>query len=166
LLTSFERLTAEITSGAVTRLPLIDEQLRNRTRLQFTRNGPFAGGDILVAFAGEDQIWAEWIVDVLRRAGVAAHERPLARQDGSAAEVRGAKLLTVVSASYLSEHRGEPGLGEVPDLLVSRVSGLGGASLAGQRAGNGFPERAVTCADGVYSGLGERVAERGVHIGG
>jgi hypothetical protein len=49
---------------------------------------------------------------------------------------------------------------------ATRVSGLSGASLAGQRAGNGFLGRAVTCADGVYSGLGERVAECGVHVGG
>ena len=51
-------------------------------------------------------------------------------------------------------------------LVLTRLSELGGMGLAGQRAGGGFPGSAVTWADGVYSGLGERIAERGVHAGG
>jgi tetratricopeptide (TPR) repeat protein/Mrp family chromosome partitioning ATPase len=37
LLSSFERITAKITDGAVTRLPAMDENLRNRAKLLFVR---------------------------------------------------------------------------------------------------------------------------------
>src|SRR6266571_2574098 len=49
---------------------------------------------------------------------------------------------------------------------MTRVSELGGFGLAGQRAAGDLRGLAATLADGVYSGFGERVAERGVHVGG
>jgi MinD-like ATPase involved in chromosome partitioning or flagellar assembly/tetratricopeptide (TPR) repeat protein len=119
LLSAFERLTAQITDGAVTSLPPVDEQLRNRTKLQFARRAPLVGETINVEFSPEDQVWGEWIAEVLRAAEVAVSERFI---DGSTlpdqAELSSARTLTVVSAAYLARHRAQLAPRTLPDLAV------------------------------------------------
>ena len=65
-------------------------------------------------------------------------------------------------AAWVKDHYGRAG----GEQHIPRVSQLGDMGLAGQRAAGGFRGQAAAWDDGVYSGLGECVAERGVHVGG
>jgi tetratricopeptide (TPR) repeat protein len=117
LLAAFERLTARITDGAVTSLPLMDEQIRLRTADMFTRRGPVAGELIVVESLAEDQAWAEWIAAVLRDAGLevrhqaldsadpglAADEDPVGEAEASLPKY--SRSLVLVSAAYVSRRR-------------------------------------------------------------
>jgi tetratricopeptide (TPR) repeat protein len=108
MLSSFERLAGYITDGAVTKLPPMDEDLRNRTRQLFVRRPPQEANQITVEFLPEDQIWAEWIGAVLSDGGFAVNEQRIirlaARDPGDLAPPR---TLTVVSASYVARRRGQ-----------------------------------------------------------
>lgn len=117
LLASFERLTSYITDGAVTRLPQFDEQMRNRTKQLFTRKPPVADEIVTVFFAPEDEIWGEWIANVLTRAGVLAHER---RLDGTRdpQEQRVGRALAVMSSAYIARFQHQTEAQHRPDILV------------------------------------------------
>jgi MinD-like ATPase involved in chromosome partitioning or flagellar assembly len=119
LLSSFERLAAQITGGEVTRLAPMDEQLRTHTRALFARKPPPEGDQIVVEFGPEDQVWGEWVTDVVRGAGVVAHERWL---DDSSARVKTdsapGRRLAVVSPSYIARYRAQSGRLIQPDLAV------------------------------------------------
>jgi MinD-like ATPase involved in chromosome partitioning or flagellar assembly/tetratricopeptide (TPR) repeat protein len=118
LLSSFERIAARITNGAVTGLPPMDEHLRSRTKQLFTRRPPRERDQVIVEFAPQDQLWGEWIAGVLQAAGIMVHER---RLDEPAAEngdvLTSARTLTVVSAAYVARHRVQP-RHQAPDVAV------------------------------------------------
>jgi hypothetical protein len=113
LLASFERLTHEITEGAVSALPAMPEPLRNRTKLQFVRKLRLATSRIIVEFWPEDQAWVEWIADVLLASGVEVQERDLAvvTMEG---EPDSGSALSVVSTTFVERSkeykRGRPKL--------------------------------------------------------
>jgi tetratricopeptide (TPR) repeat protein len=69
LLSAYERLTAYITDGAITRLPDMDESLRLREVARFTRKPPEQEA-VVLRYAPTDLVWAEWIESVLASAGV------------------------------------------------------------------------------------------------
>ncbi|MDX3840580.1 FxSxx-COOH system tetratricopeptide repeat protein [Streptomyces europaeiscabiei] len=70
LLSAFERLTAEISDGEVTHLPPIPERVRSRCLEAFVRQAPQANRpDILIVYAAENRLWAEWAEATFRRAG-------------------------------------------------------------------------------------------------
>jgi tetratricopeptide (TPR) repeat protein len=118
LLSSFERITAQITDGLITALPPMDEKLRNRTKLLFTRTAPLAGDQMTVEFSPEDQAWGEWIAGVLRAAGVSITERRLG-EPGTGEGPRGAgRTLTVVSLAYIARYSAGRLPEAAPDLLV------------------------------------------------
>jgi tetratricopeptide (TPR) repeat protein/Mrp family chromosome partitioning ATPase len=109
LLTAFERLAAQITDGAVTRLPLLDEHVRNRTKLQFARKPAMVTGQVTVEFRSGDEVWSEWIADVLRGVGVTVRERRLLESGAHEARDPGpTQTLTVVSSRYVDWHRSQP----------------------------------------------------------
>jgi MinD-like ATPase involved in chromosome partitioning or flagellar assembly/tetratricopeptide (TPR) repeat protein len=107
LLASFERLAAQITMGAVTGLPPMDEQLRERTMAKFARGVPLSGEQIVVESLAEDQVWAEWIAAVLRDAGIEVRLQRLGADGGTLKAdpvprpLRYSRTLIVVSAAYL-----------------------------------------------------------------
>ena len=111
LLASFERLTAQITEHTVTALPPMDEQLRERTKQQFTRSVPRPGELIVIEYLAEDQVWAEWIAAVLQDAGIEARLRRLdAEGTGETAGLEArtsqpSRSLIVVSAAYITHSR-------------------------------------------------------------
>ena len=71
LLAAFERLTDEISKGAVTTLPPLREEVRNDfLRTRFTRRKPEAPAEILLSYISEDRPWAEWITTVLQNSGL------------------------------------------------------------------------------------------------
>jgi tetratricopeptide (TPR) repeat protein len=90
LLSSFERLTAVISDGEVIALPPIPEPVRLRCRDAFLRRRPTAGTPaVVVAYAAENRMWADWAESLLRRVGcqVALHDistGPLERTDPAA----------------------------------------------------------------------------------
>jgi tetratricopeptide (TPR) repeat protein/cellulose biosynthesis protein BcsQ len=119
LLAAFERLTAQITEGAVTRLPAMDEQVRIRTKLQFARKPPVVNDQITIEFRPEDEVWCDWIASVLRTAGVTVVERRLPESGAQAGqEPRSAQTLTVVSARFVDWYRARSSPGVKPELAV------------------------------------------------
>ncbi|WP_405879594.1 FxSxx-COOH system tetratricopeptide repeat protein [Streptomyces sp. NBC_01136] len=89
LLSAFERLTAVISDGAVTSLPPVPEQVRLRCRDAFLRRRPMAtAADVLIAYAPENRMWADWVAALLGRVGcqVTSHDistGPVERPDSA-----------------------------------------------------------------------------------
>lgn len=85
LLSAFERLTAVLSDSEVTHLPPMPEEVRLRCLDAFTRKPPPTHSvAVLVVYAAENRMWAEWAEAVLKRSGcrVALHDvttRPLER---------------------------------------------------------------------------------------
>ena len=69
LLAAFERITAAVTSGKVTAMRPIPEEMRLQYKELFARRAPAALTQVYVSYAPEDRIWADWIQAVLTRAG-------------------------------------------------------------------------------------------------
>jgi len=70
LLAYYERITAQITDGAVTTLPPREELLRLRTRLLFSRTQSSNPLRVILDFSPADQLWARWIAAVLASAEI------------------------------------------------------------------------------------------------
>ncbi|WP_409000446.1 FxSxx-COOH system tetratricopeptide repeat protein [Streptomyces europaeiscabiei] len=102
LLSAFERLTAEISAGEVTHMPPIPEQARLRCLEVFTRRPPLVTQpEVLIVYAAENRLWAEWSESVCRRAGcnVTLHDvssHPLVRPTA------GARPVVLLSSAFLS----------------------------------------------------------------
>jgi MinD-like ATPase involved in chromosome partitioning or flagellar assembly len=123
MLSSFERITAHITNGKVTKLPQMDEDLRIRTRQLFVRMPPAEMNRITVEFLPEDQVWAEWISTVLTDSGFTVTEHRLERPvTADGAELAPPRTITVVSAAYAAQRRsqmyGQPDPAPRPGLAV------------------------------------------------
>lgn len=76
VLGSFERLTGEITTGAVTRLSAIPEDVRLRHLQEFQRRRPARPADVFLSFVPDDRPWADWLRKVLTDAGCRIVTRP------------------------------------------------------------------------------------------
>jgi cellulose biosynthesis protein BcsQ len=70
LLTAFERLTAALTDGEVAQMAPLDERIRRRLLTQFERPRRSAISEVLISYASEDRMWAEWIATELGQAGL------------------------------------------------------------------------------------------------
>ena len=125
LLTSFERIAALVSDGRVTRLPPMDESVRNRTKQLFVRQAPLEGDQFIVEFDPEDQAWGEWIAWVLHhRVGVKVSQRRL--EDASATLAVGpgqedltkTRIVTVISAAYMSRFADQSAAPREHDLTV------------------------------------------------
>ncbi|MFF8530928.1 FxSxx-COOH system tetratricopeptide repeat protein [Streptomyces sp. NPDC015532] len=89
LLSAFERLTAVVSDGEVTALPPVPEPVRLRCRDAFMRRRPSYGFEVVIAYAPENRVWADWITSLLTRSGcrVTAHDiadGPVAHRDPKA----------------------------------------------------------------------------------
>jgi cellulose biosynthesis protein BcsQ/tetratricopeptide (TPR) repeat protein len=123
LLSSFERIAAKITDGAVTNLPRMDEQLRESFLQKFARRPPRTVDDIIIELGAEDQMWAEWISGFLRAAGITAHEQYI-NEDGSRESNNPAsRTLTIISATYRERHRTQPQSPNSGDLALYVTAG-------------------------------------------
>jgi MinD-like ATPase involved in chromosome partitioning or flagellar assembly/tetratricopeptide (TPR) repeat protein len=155
LLSSYERLSARITNGAVSALPPKEEWLRLRTRLLFSRtqSRPFVA---VLDYSPQDQLWAEWIAAVLASAEITVRwvsELP-ADHDDSDAETQ---IIAVVSESSITRMQDSPPAIQ-PDIFVSvtearlpaEFSDMPLISLAGLSEGQAV-ERLVTGLKGRYS---------------
>ncbi|HEX8344460.1 MAG TPA: FxSxx-COOH system tetratricopeptide repeat protein, partial [Actinoplanes sp.] len=70
LLASYERLTAFLTDGAVTRMPPMEESIRLRGLARFERRLMATEDEVVLRYSPKDQVWAEWIEQLLRHTGV------------------------------------------------------------------------------------------------
>nr|WP_082015334.1 FxSxx-COOH system tetratricopeptide repeat protein [Streptacidiphilus jiangxiensis] len=77
LLAACERLVGQLTENSVSALPPMEEDIRLHYRDRFTRPHPTAREDVLLSYASEDRMWAEWIEWVLTRAGLRVVPREL-----------------------------------------------------------------------------------------
>jgi tetratricopeptide (TPR) repeat protein len=113
MLSSYERITGHITDGAVTKLPPIDEDLRNITRARFERKPPLETRRIIIESLPEDQVWTEWISAVLGAGGFVVQERRPGENGLEATnEADSPRIVTVVSDAYIAWQR--TGGGEMP----------------------------------------------------
>jgi len=97
LLSAFERLTSVLTDGAITSLPTIPEPVRQRCRDAFIRRRPSATtAEIIIVYAAENRMWADWVESLLKRAGcnVTLHELSASPVDRSGPATRTLVLLS------------------------------------------------------------------------
>ena len=137
LLAAFEQLTAYITNDAITKLPPMEEQVRSRVSLQFIRKPPQVSDRVIVEFLPEDEVWGEWIADILRSVdiGVGVEVRPLPSGDLPADETAGrAQTLTVVSARFVDWYRARPEPKAAPQLPIYVTSTRAISEFSGGRA--------------------------------
>jgi MinD-like ATPase involved in chromosome partitioning or flagellar assembly len=103
LLSSFERIAGQVTEGAVTALPPMDESVRLRNGILFARSRPPSrASDVMIDFSPADQVWAEWIESVLAGAGIKVHnkwadESPVTAANGEQAP----HVVAVVTQAYI-----------------------------------------------------------------
>ncbi|WP_067171615.1 FxSxx-COOH system tetratricopeptide repeat protein [Microtetraspora niveoalba] len=132
MLSAYERLTAAITGGRVTSYPALEESVRTRWLDAFTRRQPAEHTDILVSYAPEDRMWADWIGAVLRRAGCRVTPQAIdGPQSLDGGEGRG-QALVILSTAYVRSAHGRE--------TWERLS-------APDMAGNGRPLIAARIAD-------------------
>jgi tetratricopeptide (TPR) repeat protein/CO dehydrogenase nickel-insertion accessory protein CooC1 len=120
LLSSFERLAAQLTGGSVTSLPVLEEDLRVRVRQRFVRRPVIEGNEIQIRYYPEDQSWAEWLTALFGESGFTVREFRLGDSvteevaesasglSGNDQESGATPMLSVISAAYLARH-GKPG---------------------------------------------------------
>jgi hypothetical protein len=80
LLSAYERLARYVTGGEVTKLPAIEDAMRERIRDQFERKATKLEREIRLDHVAEDQLWADWIGHVLTSAGVTVADAATARR--------------------------------------------------------------------------------------
>jgi tetratricopeptide (TPR) repeat protein len=135
MLSCFERLTEAITGEYLT-MPAMPEDLRLHYKEAFTRRAPTVAMDVVVSYAPEDRMWADWIEAVLQRAGFrvirrsAGTEEPFTMRDaGRRRTIQ--RVVVVLSAAYMTSARAkefwrevsapDPG-GNLSSLVPLRVS--------------------------------------------
>ncbi|MFI9833421.1 FxSxx-COOH system tetratricopeptide repeat protein [Streptomyces sp. NPDC051913] len=69
LLAAFERLAGVISDQTVTRLPRMPGDVRDGVRRKFSRARIPLPAELRLSYAAEDRLWADWITDLLTRAG-------------------------------------------------------------------------------------------------
>jgi cellulose biosynthesis protein BcsQ/tetratricopeptide (TPR) repeat protein len=107
LLAAFERITTAVTSGEVTAMRPIPEEMRLQYKELFARRSPAALTQVYLSYAPEDRMWADWIEAVLARAGFRVTPRStvskvtvdLETEESFAASPR---VIAVLSSAYTS----------------------------------------------------------------
>ncbi|GAA0497956.1 hypothetical protein Ade02nite_53540 [Paractinoplanes deccanensis] len=98
MLAAYETLTSYITEGEITRLPAMDEPLRERTAARFVRPMLLPESAVALRYAPDDRLWAEWVAKVLEAAGITVG------LDG-AEPAPGARPMTLISSSNVADER-------------------------------------------------------------
>ena len=118
LLSAYELIASYVTEGAVTSLPPMEESVRLREKTRYERRLPqLAEEQIVLRYAPQDQVWAEWIEHLLVSAGVRVRD---ARDDQGTDEAGKARFrtLAIVSRAYTTAAGDDPSMtltgGEAP----------------------------------------------------
>ncbi len=106
LLASFERITGAVTSGSVTAMQPIADELRLQYKEAFARRPPAALTQVYLSYAPDDRMWADWIEAVLTRTGFRVMPRstvsPLSVELEAEESFEGSpRVIAVLSASYM-----------------------------------------------------------------
>jgi cellulose biosynthesis protein BcsQ/tetratricopeptide (TPR) repeat protein len=108
LLAAYERLTSVITNGAVTGMPALPDGVRLAYREEVTRRPLAPTSDVLLSYAPEDRMWADWIEAVLNRAGYRVVPQstlatPAAGREPRDTQLRpGSRTVSVLSWPYMT----------------------------------------------------------------
>jgi tetratricopeptide repeat protein/NB-ARC domain-containing protein/AAA domain-containing protein len=153
LLAAYERLTGELTEGAVTTLPAIPDEKRMAILEELTRRQNPVAGELTVTYIAEDRMWAEWVAGLLAQAGFQTRIHRLGgRTDAQLAGDADARAVMVMSAEASRSNHATTAaraLAEVGRLLAFAV-------ISEVR-----PDRTLAAAPLVnLIGLGEREATR------
>ena len=134
LLAAYETLTGYITNGRVTRLPQMDETLRNQTIARFNRKPAIADETIVLRYAAEDHAWAEWVLGVLGAAGARVVDPAVPAAESESA----ARDLLLLSGSFTDRSHGPSAIALYLDdtELLPEIPVENAISLAGVDAGD------------------------------
>lgn len=99
LLEAYERLTEHITRGEVSALPPLDDGVRAALVSQFERKASKVEDAVVLRYAPEDEVWAEWIDHVLTLAGV----RVYGPSNVEATQPVNASTLTIISPANAAD---------------------------------------------------------------
>ena len=107
LLAAFERITSAVTSGDVTAMRPIPEELRLQWQEAFARRPPAALTQVYLSYAPEDRMWADWIEAVLTRAGFRVMPRSTVSSLGADMEAEESfagspRVIAVLSSAYMN----------------------------------------------------------------
>jgi CO dehydrogenase nickel-insertion accessory protein CooC1 len=106
LLASFERITAAVTSGEVTAMQPIPEEMRLQYKEVFARRPPAALTQVYLSYAPEDRMWADWIEAVMTRAGFRITPRSTVSlstdQEAEESFAASPRVITVLSSTYMN----------------------------------------------------------------
>ncbi|WP_422771805.1 FxSxx-COOH system tetratricopeptide repeat protein [Plantactinospora sp. WMMC1484] len=163
LLAAYERLATVLGGAHVRPLAPLDESVRRHWLTRFERTRPRAMTRVLISYAAEDRVWAEWVAGVMAEVGLPTVLRETADpdRDGVAEPepAADADLVTVLlSASYRPPRRfaewlrrltatAEPGRpsvltlsldGTPPPEELERLGVLDVAGMAAETARNGL----------------------------
>ncbi|MFD0665983.1 FxSxx-COOH system tetratricopeptide repeat protein [Thermocatellispora tengchongensis] len=129
MLAAFERLTAAITGGVVSAFPPLEDAVRTRWLDMFTRRQPARQPDVLISYAPEDRMWADWVAALLEQAGFrvtvhALHEPDIA---DDVEHARFTATIAILSAAYARAFHSwasvqEPAADGPSDMIVLRVT--------------------------------------------
>jgi cellulose biosynthesis protein BcsQ/tetratricopeptide (TPR) repeat protein len=111
LLAAFERITAAVTSGEVTAMRPIPDEMRLQYKELFARRPPATLTQVYLSYAPEDRMWADWIGAVLTRAGFQVTPRSVVSKvtaDLEADESLAAspRVIAVLSTAYMNSPEG------------------------------------------------------------
>ncbi|MEW9529443.1 FxSxx-COOH system tetratricopeptide repeat protein [Microbispora sp. NPDC049125] len=101
LLAAYERLSEAVTEGQVTGFPPMEESVRSRWLDAFTRRQPTQPADVVVSYAPEDRMWADWIGAVLERAGFRVTPLALGAPSPATGGEEPGRSIAVLSAAYV-----------------------------------------------------------------
>ncbi|GIF22186.1 hypothetical protein BJ973_002511 [Actinoplanes tereljensis] len=138
LLAAYETIAGYITDGEVTGLPPMDEQLRERIAARFVRQSVLPETTVALRHAIEDRLWAEWIAQVLRTAGITVNLVTLGIDADNVPMPNGRPLILVSPANagparQLDSDQSPPLLVYVADVRPLRGHAEGGSTfLVGQ----------------------------------
>ncbi|MFJ3669814.1 FxSxx-COOH system tetratricopeptide repeat protein [Streptomyces sp. NPDC090106] len=104
LLSAFERLTGVITDRAVSRMPPMPYDVRDGVRRKFGRSRIALTSELRLSYVSEDRMWADWIVDLLARAGFRVSAKYVGGPDDGAEEPAG-RTLFLLSPAYQRSSR-------------------------------------------------------------
>lgn len=106
LLAAFERITAAVTSGEVTAMRPIPEEMRLQYKELFARRPPAALTQVYLSYAPEERMWADWIEIILTRAGFRVSPRSTVSGSAEDLEMEEAfaspRVLAVLSTAYMN----------------------------------------------------------------
>ncbi len=106
LLAAFERITAAVTSGEVTAMRPLPDEMRLQYKEQFARRPPAALTQVYLSYAPEDRMWADWVEAILTRTGFRVTPRSTVSRvtaDLGAEETLAApRVVAVLSSAYMS----------------------------------------------------------------